>query len=66
MATLVVSTEPNNKSSSGLSSISKVSCIGGKIRPSNSSKNEYLLMGILTFTCFLFDVKARRDAKPKF
>ena len=34
------------------------------MRPSNSSKNEYLLIGILTFTCFLSDVNARRDAKP--
>ena len=35
------------------------------MRPSNSSRNEYLLMGILTLTCFLFDVKVLLDAKPK-
>ena len=34
------------------------------MRPSNSSKNEYLLTGILTLTCLLFDVKALLDAKP--
>jgi len=40
--------------------------MGGKMRPSNSSKNEYLLMGILTLTCFLPDVKALLAAKPGF
>ena len=34
------------------------------MRPSNSSKNEYLLTGILTLTCLLSDVKALLDAKP--
>ena len=36
------------------------------MRPSNSSKNEYLLIGILTLTSLLSDVNARLEAKPMF
>ena len=36
------------------------------MRPSNFSKHEYRLRGILTVTCFLLVVEARLHAKPSF
>ena len=57
---------PYKHSTSVVRSISKFSCIGGNIRPSNSSKKEYLFKGIVTSTNFLPDVNRRLASKPVF